>query len=252
MSALIQPSFIPSKTVIYPESDGKPMAENTLQYQWIVTIKEGLDVLLPDAFVAADLFWYPVEGNPKIVQAPDVLVALGRPKGHRGSYRQWEEGNLAPQVVFEILSPGNRHLEMVRKERFYERYGVEEYYVYDPETNELAGWVKKGAKLEAIEDIRGWISPPLGIRFEPTPETLEIYRPDGRKFLTYAELDQQAKQAELLAEQERQRAEQERQRAEQAEARTEQERQAKEEAQAQMERLKQKLQELGVNPDQIE
>ena len=54
------------------------MAENTLQFRWIVTIKEGLDRVFrdrPDVFVAGDLFWYPVEGHPEICLAPDVLVA---------------------------------------------------------------------------------------------------------------------------------------------------------------------------------
>jgi hypothetical protein len=48
------------------------MAENTKQFQWIVTIKENLDALLPNAFVAGDLFWYPLEGNNLIRQAPAV------------------------------------------------------------------------------------------------------------------------------------------------------------------------------------
>jgi hypothetical protein len=38
-----------------------------------------------DVFVAMDLLWYPVKGKPKIRLAPDVLVALGRPKGPRRS-----------------------------------------------------------------------------------------------------------------------------------------------------------------------
>lgn len=57
--------------------------------------------------------------------APDVMVVFGRPKGDRGSYQQWREDNIPPQVVFELLSPGNRLAEMVRKLRFSERYGVE-------------------------------------------------------------------------------------------------------------------------------
>ena len=101
MAAVLEPKPVPSQAGYYPESDGQPMAENTKQFQWIVTIKENLDALLPNAFVAGDLFWYPLEGNNLIRQAPDVLVAFGRPKGHRGSYRQWEEDNIAPQVVFE-------------------------------------------------------------------------------------------------------------------------------------------------------
>jgi hypothetical protein len=31
--------------------------------------------------VAADNFWYPVEGEPQTVFAPDVYVVFGRPKG---------------------------------------------------------------------------------------------------------------------------------------------------------------------------
>jgi len=75
-----------SEEVIYPDSDGQPMADNTLQFQWIVTIKENLEVIYsesPNVFVAGDLLWYPVEGNNKIRQAPDALVAFGRPKGYR-------------------------------------------------------------------------------------------------------------------------------------------------------------------------
>jgi Uma2 family endonuclease len=96
--------------VVYPDSDGKPLAENMLQYRWIVTIIEGLSDLyraVPNVFVAGDLLWYPVEGDPAICTAPDAFVAFGRPKGDRGSYRQWEEAGTPPHVVFEVLSPGN-------------------------------------------------------------------------------------------------------------------------------------------------
>src|SRR5438045_15219 len=91
----------------------------------------------PDVFVAGDLFWYPVEGAPDIRTAPDVLVALDRPKGDRRSYQQWREGGISPQVVFEVVSPGNRVAEMIWKFLFYQRYGVREYYVYDPDIGEL-------------------------------------------------------------------------------------------------------------------
>jgi len=129
--------------IIYPQSDGKPMADNTTQFRWIVTIQGGLDALFrdnPDIFVAGDLLGYPVEGHPEISTAPDVMVAFGRPKGDRGSYLQWEEDGIAPQVVFEILAPGNTIAGMTRKFRFYERHGVEEYYLYDPDSGELSGW----------------------------------------------------------------------------------------------------------------
>ncbi len=174
MAAVREAKPAPSQVGYYPESDGQPMADNTKQFQWIVTIKENLDVLLTNAFVAGDLFWYPLEGNNMIKQAPDVLVALGRPKGHRGSYRQWEEDNLAPQIVFEILSPGNRVMEMLKKEQFYERYGVAEYYVYDPDDNELVGWWREAGQWQRIDEVHGWISPLLCVRFELTPPAYQF------------------------------------------------------------------------------
>ncbi len=33
----------------YPDSDGKPMADNTEQYEWIVKIKENLEILFANS-----------------------------------------------------------------------------------------------------------------------------------------------------------------------------------------------------------
>ena len=96
--------------VLYPDSDGKPMSDNTKQYLWIALIKEGLEWLFahdPNVFVAGDLLWYPVEGNNKIRIGPDVLVAFGRPKGHRGSYQQWKEDNITPFGNAAFPTAGN-------------------------------------------------------------------------------------------------------------------------------------------------
>jgi Uma2 family endonuclease len=240
--------------VIYPESDGQPMADNTEQFTWIVKIKENLEILFAsqaDVFIAGDLFWYPVQGNPNIKQAPDTMVVLGRPKGKRGSYLQWAEDNVPPQVVFEILSPGNTLKEMTKKLQFYQGYGVEEYYIYDPAKNDLNGLIRSGDSFEVIEEMNDWVSPRLGIRFQLTSDTLEIFSPAGQKFLTPVEMD-------ALREQERQRAEQERQRAEQERQRAEQERQAKEVALEELAKerdryheLLAKLQEQGINTENL-
>lgn len=266
MVSQLQPSS--NSDLIYPESDGKPMADNTKQFRWIVEIQQNLVWLFADeanVFIAGDLLWYPVQGNKNIVQAPDILVAFGRPKGDRGSYKQWEEANIAPQVVFEILSPSNTKAEMNRKLLFYDRYGVEEYYLYDPERNELSGWIRHNDFLDLIDSMADWVSPRLGIRFDLSSGELQIYRPDGERFLSYTEIAQRAKQDRQRAEQDRQRAEQEHQRAEQAEQqiqqerqRAEQERQRAEQAEQQIqqerqraERLAQQLRELGIDPDQV-
>lgn len=231
----------------YPSSDGQPMADNTKQFRWIVVIQQNLEWLFADqetVFVAGDLLWYPVEGDPKKRMAPDVMVAFGRPKGDRGSYQQWLEDNIPPQVVFEILSPGNRVTKMVEKLRFYERYGVEEYYIYDPDGIELTGLTRSDQELVVINQMDGWVSPRLGIRFNLSGEELQLYRPDGQPFLRYVEIAEQA-------EQERQRAEQEHQRAEQERQRAEQERQRADQAEQRAEQLANRLRAMGINPDEL-
>ncbi len=230
----------PQMPILYPDSDGQPMAENTLQFKWIVLIKEGLETLFREdqsVFVAGDLLWYTEEGKPNIRQAPDAMVVFGRPKGYRGSYKQWEEGGIAPQVVFEVLSPGKRVSEMLRKFLFYEKYGVEEYYIYDPDSGDLQGWRRSDGVLEEIADLRGYVSPRLGIRFEPGegPDNLAIIGPDSQPFATHQQLADRVRVEQERAETERQRAETERQRAE-----TERQR---------AEHLAVRLRELGVEPD---
>ncbi len=230
MSTLTRPL---RPAIIYPDRDGKPMSDNTLQFRWIVTIEGGLEAVYrddPKVFVAGDLLWYPVEEKPKIRTAPDVMVVFGRPKGDRGSYMQWQEDGIAPQVVFEILSPGNRAGEMETKFQFYERHGVEEYYIYDPDRGDLVGWLRVGQTLEQIPTMSGFESPRLKIRFQPGegPNNLKILGPDGKPFATYVEVVAQREAERQRADDEHQRADAERQRAD---------------------RLAAQLRELGVEPD---
>ncbi|TAE57699.1 MAG: hypothetical protein EAZ76_06565 [Nostocales cyanobacterium] len=199
----MQISALEQTEVIYPDCDGQPVANNTIQFRWLVEIKQNLDYLFindPNVFVAGDLFWYPVEGKNTIVTAPDVLVVLGRPKIDRLSYLQWREDNIPPQVVFEILSPSNTKIEMEKKLLFYDRYGVQEYYIYDPENNDFQGWLRGEDILEPIPQNSEYISPLLKIRFLLTEETLKIYHPDGKPFASYDQIVQEREQEKQRAE----------------------------------------------------
>jgi Uma2 family endonuclease len=232
----------------YPDTDGQPLAVTTTHYDYISLIKGGLDVVFEDradVLVAADLLWYPVEGHPEIRNAPDVLVALRRPRGERRSYQQWKEANQPPHVVFEIWSPGNTASEAVSKLLFYRRHGAAEYYFYDFSTGELGGCLRLNDKLEVIPEMEGWVSPALGIRFELEADTraLKLFRPDGTPFKTIQEVDRERVEAVARAEQEAARAEQEAARAEQEAARAEQEA-------ARAERLAARLRAAGIDPEE--
>jgi Uma2 family endonuclease len=198
----MNPGTAPHSTdpMVYPECDGLPMSDNTKQLRWIITLYGNLAALFRervDVFVAGNLLWYPEEGQPETRIAPDAFVVFGRPKGDRGSYKQWEEGGIPLSVVFEVLSPSNRPPEMYDKLAFYEEHGVEEYYMYDPDDNQLTAFVRRGEVFRRVRQVNGFTSPRLGIRFDLSGPEMIVFRPDGRPFLTFEEVDAARTRGEL-------------------------------------------------------
>ncbi|MBX9584434.1 MAG: Uma2 family endonuclease [Gemmataceae bacterium] len=175
----------------FPDSDGQPMAENTRQWEAIATLKGNVEAVAPaDAFVAGDHLIYPDPTDPADRQAPDVYVAFGRPRGHRGSYKLWEEAGVFPQVIFEVLGPSNTADEMRAKQGWYFGHGAEEYYEFDPEAGTWLGVVVNPATgdPEPVGKMDGFVSPRLGIRFGFRPMELLVYYPTGEPFLTFQQL----------------------------------------------------------------
>jgi hypothetical protein len=228
----------PATEVVYPESDGKPMADNMVQFNWMEKIVGELQLLFDgqNVFVAGNLFWYPVEGQPTVVLAPDAMVVFGRPQYDRGSYRQWEEENLPPQVVFEILSPNNTTDELDEKYRFYDRHGVEEYYFLNPYRNRVEGYRRAEGRFIPIWVMDGHVSPRLGIRFQVNG-VLELFTPDGRVFETRRQREARLSGTTVELEKTSAAFEDERRRANELEAREM--------------ALAAKLRELGVDPDAV-
>jgi Uma2 family endonuclease len=161
----------PNAAIVYPESDGQPIALGTAQVRWVYALLITLEARLrkrPDVFVAAGLIWYPIEGRLERI-APDVMVAFGRPKGDRRAYKQWEEGGVPPQVVFEALGEAEQVGRRERQAAFYSRHGVEELYEYDTRTRELSVRLRSDGSLGAPVWGDGFVSPRLGVRFECVP-----------------------------------------------------------------------------------
>ena len=140
------------------------MSDNTQQMKWIFLLYGNLLAQYhtnPDVFVAGDHLIYPVEGDNKTRQAPDVFVAFGRPKIERGSYRVWEEGSIFPQIVFEVWSPSNRYADMQDKFSFHEKY-AEEYYILYPGISgprRVAIGEESGKLMVESEEMNGYVSP---------------------------------------------------------------------------------------------
>lgn len=95
---------------------------------------------------------------------------------------------------------------MREKQEFYDPYGVEEYYEYDPRSNRLSGFRRQGEVWLRIRRFTDWISPRLGVRFDVSGEELTITTVNGERFFSFEEAAQRWQDAQKLASQEKQRA----------------------------------------------
>lgn len=254
--------FLDQESILYPSSDGKPLADNTLQLRWIVYLYSNLQWWFrnPNIFIAADLLWYPVQGQPRINKAPDVMVVKGRPDGDRLSYRQWLEEDTPPQVVMEVLSSSNKASEMIDKQHWYARYGVQEFIIIDPDQKQFTPMLRQGDQLVKPDLPQvSWQSPNLGIWFRRVGNDLKVFFPDETLFKTLTESQLEAEAARLKAEEANAKAEEANVKAEKAEleaeaakSETEKARREAEEqrerakaAELELERLRQQLREQG-------
>ncbi|MBD2208708.1 Uma2 family endonuclease [Nostoc linckia FACHB-104] len=214
---------ISTSEIIYPSSDGEPIAETYDHLYAILTTLEVIRQYLQGrrATVLANQFLYYVPGFPKLRVAPDVMVIYDVEPGGRDNYKIWEEKQV-PKVIFEFTSKGTQEEDKTTKKNLYEGLEVEEYWLFDPKgewiTQKLQGYRLRGDIYEPITDS---CSQALQLRLAVEGKLIGFYRLDnGEKLLVNDELIAALKQetnkrieAETQAEQERQRAEQERQRA---------------------------------------
>ena len=94
---------LPHDAVVYPTSDGQPMAETEIHgacmmyaasaLRWWFK-KHGRD----DVYVGSNNFLYYERGNRQAVVAPDVYVVVGAPAGLRDTYLLWNEPKVPAPV----------------------------------------------------------------------------------------------------------------------------------------------------------
>ena len=208
--------------VVYPESDGLPMAEGDVQGNVIRTLMAGYRYLYrdaPDVHVSGDMFWYPERGNNREVTAPDVMVIDGCPRDRElPSYLPWEHEGRPPRLVIEVLSPSNRPTEMIDKQAFYDRHGVEEYVYIDPFDCQVRAWVRAGGTLVTQLIPARWTSVTSGVTFGFEDGEFVAVGPEGRRWLRPEDEMARAETEAARAETEAARAETEAARADRAEA----------------------------------
>ncbi len=208
-------STFPAKTreIIYPDSDGKPMAESDLHRDCMVSNMQRLKRHYTGrrVYVSGNLLIYYVEGNPKKSFAPDAFVVHDCDPRRRRIFKIWEERKV-PAFVLETTSSSTHHKDRVKKKALYAQLRIPEYFLYDP----LGDWLDpplQGLTLKGHDYIPlepgpdgSIISEQLGIRFVLENGDLAMFDvATGERLLSDTEEAAQAKQLAEAAKNEAQR-----------------------------------------------
>ena len=196
---------LPHDVVVYPCSDGQPMAETELHGACMVYVAQALRRLFEtrgraDVYVGSNNFLYYERGNPRAVVSPDVYVVVGARAGLRDTYLLWNEPK-GPDFVLEVTSASTRRDDERRKRDVYAALGVSEYFLYDPRaeylTPALQGFRLREGEYRALPAVtvlpgRGVAvaSAVLGLELRDEREApmLRLRDPEtGRDLLTYEE-----------------------------------------------------------------
>ncbi len=219
--------MIPDVTedVIVPSSDllsDEPPMETELHLRQVMLLIQSLESYWGErqdfyAFGNLTIYYSPRQRKSEDFRGPDFFVVLDVEKKPRKSWVVWEEGGKYPNVIVEILSPTTAETDKgLKKEIYQDIFRTPDYFWFDPETLEFQGFQLMAGQYQVIEpNEKGWLwSQQLGLYLGIDNDQLRFFTPEGKLVLTPEETAKQEKQrAEWLAE---------------------------------------KLQELGINPDEIE
>lgn len=122
-------------TIVYPESDGKPIAETDTHRKLMmdfILMLEGYFENDNDVYVSGNLLMYYEERNSTKSISPDVFVVFGVEKKLRNTFLTWAEAN-TPDFVLEVASPSTFTNDIGHKKELYASIlAVNEYFIYDP------------------------------------------------------------------------------------------------------------------------
>ena len=205
---------LPHDALLYPCSDGQPMAETPVHGDCMMYVTSALRWWFEkhgreDVYVGMNNFLYYERGNPRAVVAPDVYVVVGAPASPpRDSYLLWNEPK-GPDFVLEVTSKSTRHADEKRKREVYATLGVREYFLYDPRAEYLVpplqGWRLHEGAYRAVPAVtmlsnRGVAvaSEVLGLELRDEREARRLRLHDraaGEDLLTHEEAERARREA---------------------------------------------------------
>ncbi len=171
-------------TLVYPESDGEPMAESGRHVRTLLDMIDAIDRYFqdtPDIHVCGNMFIYYEEGNPRKVISPDVFMVRGVSKKDLRTYKTWEQQPYL-DFVLELASPSTYTKDFNEKKAIYEQIlRVKEYCIYDPYHEidpSFIGFRLVGDTYQEIAFVEGRLPcETLGLELGERDGVLRLYDP---------------------------------------------------------------------------
>lgn len=199
------------KTIVYPETDGKPLPDGEYQAPLYIEVVGTLRTHFRNragVHVNGNTMFYYEEGNPRRVISPDCYVAFNVDVEiilRNNTYLLWEMGK-PPDFVLEIGSPSTARNDLGSKRDLYARLGVGEYWRFDGTGQDfylepLAGeYLEDGVyhRFELHREPDGMVwghSPTLNLDLCWDNGRLRYYDPVSETWLMNQEEEQVARQA---------------------------------------------------------
>ena len=171
-------------TLVYPESDGEPIAETEKHRKVMIDVIDILDQHfqhIPEVHVSGNLLLYYEEGNPRKSVSPDVFMVRGLSKKELRVYKTWEQPPTL-DFVLELASPSTFRRDFTEKKKIYQNIlRVKEYFIYDPYGEiepDFIGFRLIDEVYETMEFVNGrLLSETLDLALEARDGILRLYNP---------------------------------------------------------------------------
>jgi Uma2 family endonuclease len=179
------------KSIRYPTSDGRPMAETDLHRIQMVSSISALEMRYaddPNVYVSGNLLLYYEPENKRRHVSPDVFIVKGVEKKVRDYYLLWQEGK-GPDAIIEMTSSSTRKEDTTKKFKLYrDVLKVREYFLFDPRGDylkpTLQGYRLSRREYVPIAPVANRLpSSVLGLHLERSGTDLRFFDPETGEWL---------------------------------------------------------------------
>ena len=133
-------------------------APNVPHFRIVDSLSEKLKKIIKESDLG-EVFFAPVDvflGNKNAVQ-PDIFYI-----SNKNAHLIHEEGIFgAPDLIAEVLSPGNQSADLIKKKALYEEFGVKEYFIVDPADKNVITYFLENKKFVEQSTQKGKLTSKL-------------------------------------------------------------------------------------------